>query len=98
VRLASSWRSTRAHGTPSATPPSHANPAASQAKKPRGAFALHLTNSGTPVHFSAGSGPYRKITRLVATTAAARPMTGATMNRDIVAPTAAPASIVKTTV
>ena len=59
---------------------------------------LRLTNSGMPAQVFGERDPYRKIARLLATTAAARPMTGATMKRDIVAPTAAPASIVKTTV
>ena len=42
-------------------------------------------------------GPNRKIARLTATTAAASAITGATVNRVIVAPTTAPAHIVSTT-
>ena len=42
-------------------------------------------------------GPNRKIAALTATTAAASAITGATVNRVMVAPTTAPAHIVSTT-
>ena len=61
VRPASSCAMTLAHGTPPLVAESHCSPAASQAKKPRGATALRLTNTRAgriPVE-APGHGPMR---------------------------------------